>query len=164
MQEFLEKQLERTNYWLAFAEAKNTALIAINIALIAVLADYLSITPIIATVIEIAFVISSIICGASFCPKLSPVKAMHGEGQNLNLIFYGDIARCKDSNDYLDKVHNRYFVHGDANAYKIQINKDLAYEIFQNSIIAVGKYQKFKLAVIIDIIGFCFVIFMMIMA
>lgn len=30
-----EEQLERTNYWLSFAEAKNGAIIAINVALIA---------------------------------------------------------------------------------------------------------------------------------
>ena len=32
-----ENQLERTNFWLSFAEAKNGAIIAINVALIAVL-------------------------------------------------------------------------------------------------------------------------------
>ncbi len=30
-----EEQLEKTNYWLSFAEAKNGAIIAINVALIA---------------------------------------------------------------------------------------------------------------------------------
>ena len=30
-----ENQLERTNFWLSFAEAKNGAIIAINVALIA---------------------------------------------------------------------------------------------------------------------------------
>ena len=31
-----ENQLERTNYWLSFAEAKNGAIIAINVALITI--------------------------------------------------------------------------------------------------------------------------------
>ena len=30
MKEFLTEQLERTNYWLAFAEAKNVGLVALN--------------------------------------------------------------------------------------------------------------------------------------
>ena len=34
VEEFFSTQLERTNYWLSFAEAKNAGLLAINIAII----------------------------------------------------------------------------------------------------------------------------------
>ena len=34
---FFEKQLERVNYWLSYAETKNAAMIALNVAICAAL-------------------------------------------------------------------------------------------------------------------------------
>lgn len=37
---FLDSQLDRVNYWLSFAEAKNGALLALNVAALALLSDF----------------------------------------------------------------------------------------------------------------------------
>lgn len=38
--DFLNSQLDRINYWLSFAEAKNGALLALNVAALALLSDF----------------------------------------------------------------------------------------------------------------------------
>ena len=59
-----ENQLERTNFWLSFAEAKNGAIIAINVALIAVLITIFDKAPIFCIVAVIFFLIS---CSIKSC-------------------------------------------------------------------------------------------------
>lgn len=64
-----ENQFERTNYWLSFAEAKNGAIIAINVALIAVLITIFDKAPIFCIVAVIFFLISCSISLISFYSK-----------------------------------------------------------------------------------------------
>lgn len=39
MLEYLKEQLERSNYWLTFSESKNAALVAFNVAIIAIIGE-----------------------------------------------------------------------------------------------------------------------------
>ena len=40
MLEYLKEQLERSNYWLTFSESKNAALVAFNVAIIAIIGRF----------------------------------------------------------------------------------------------------------------------------
>ena len=64
-----ENQLERTNYWLSFAEAKNGAIIAINVALIAVLITIFDKAPIFCVIAISCFLVSCTLSLISFIPN-----------------------------------------------------------------------------------------------
>ena len=68
---FSKEQLERTNYWLAFAEAKNGALIAVNIAMMTIIVHLFSCAPYLCAAVLICLTGSSLICLKSFFPNLS---------------------------------------------------------------------------------------------
>ena len=68
--DFFEKQFDKINYWLSFAEAKNGALIALNVAIMAALISIFEVIPVLSALIIILLVISSIICLLSFMPYL----------------------------------------------------------------------------------------------
>lgn len=141
-----ENQLERTNYWLSFAEAKNGAIIAINVALIAVLI----------TIFDKAhtFCVIAISCFLVFIPKTKSrpeEKKMISDGE-LNLLFYGDVASIGTTERYIELIINRYF----SGKEMVLVNKlvyDIASEILINSRITVKKYNCFKNAVKVDFIA-----------
>ena len=98
LESFLEKQLDRTNYWLSFAEAKNAALIAFNVAIIAFIAEFQEDLPIFSTVIMILSVVSTVICLISFIPITNNCTTINTHAtavtpneQKDNLIFWHDI-------------------------------------------------------------------------
>ena len=102
LESFLEKQLDRTNYWLSFAEAKNAALIAFNVAIIAFIAEFQEDLPIFSTVIMILSVVSTVICLISFIPITNNCTTINTHAtavtpneQKDNLIFWHDIAKLE---------------------------------------------------------------------
>ena len=153
MKDFLIEQLERTNYWLSFSEAKNAALVALNIAIIAVFTQLNMLGIIIQAILCILFLVSMLHCLISFSPNLKNKADEKGAEiiENCNLIFYGDIAKLGDSDIYLSCVQNRYkFQFDESEKY---LYEDLAEEIVINSQIAVKKYGMFKKAIVIDILA-----------
>ncbi len=64
-------------------------------------------------------------------------------------MFYGDIAKLKDVNDYFELTKKLYY----KDAEKCREQVDLAEEVLQNSKITVKKYKISKLAIIIDLMG-----------
>ena len=71
MKEYLKEQLERTNYWLSFSEAKNGALVALNIALMAVCTQVSNMNVVFCSLTCIILLVSSVFCLWSFYPNLS---------------------------------------------------------------------------------------------
>lgn len=164
VEEYFEKQLERTNYWLSFAEAKNGGLLAFNIALIGVLFTVFDECVLLCSFLIILAIISSIFSIISFCPVLNKLKlrkTVKGEGLDRNLIFYYDIASYDCLDDYINSVSTEYFNN------KIIENKrirDLAYEVYENSKITIRKYELFKIAISINLVSLTFFIFFIICA
>lgn len=162
LEAFFEKQLERTNYWLSFAEAKNAALIAFNVAAIAFIAEFQKNFPMFSTVIMILFVVSCIICLVSFFPKAyNRPKMLKTNEQSDNLVFWNDIAMIKDEERYIELVIDRYFSGKNLNREPNKLCYDLASEIVINSRIARSKYNCFKNALKVDVISFllCILLF-----
>lgn len=148
-----EKQLERTNYWLSFAEAKNGAIIAINVALMAVLISIFDMAPIFCIIAISCFLVSCSVSLFSFIPntKSRPDANATLNDNELNLLFFGDIALIGTTERYIQLNINRYF-----SGCEISVNSliyDLASEVLINSQIASKKYGDFKWAVKIDFLA-----------
>ena len=164
MKIFLEQQLERTNYWLSFAETKNGVLVAFNIAIIAVVAQIDKIPLEMQAVICILFSLSKLICFFSFFSNLRN-KINNKEGENIdefNLLFYNDIAKIKDTDMYLNALKGRYNLKIKENEKKLY--EDFITEIIINSEIAVYKYNMFNKSMFIDAFSICLFIITFIVA
>lgn len=168
MVEHFEKQLEMVNYWLAFAEAKNGAIIAINVAIMAVMISLFEQAPIMCVLVISCFSISSIWSLISFCPNMKN----RPDGNNFtidncekNLLFYGDIASLETTEQYIELTCDRYFE--DTINMQIDIDKliyDLASEIVINSQITKKKYSKFRQALKVDFIAIVLSIIFLVVA
>ena len=164
MEDFLKEQLDRSNYWLSFSEAKNAALVALNIAIIAVCTQVDIFGVIMQVVLCIMFLISTICSLISFYPNLKNKAKEQGENsiENCNLVFYGDIAKISDSKVYINCVKTRYQLNMPED--KKHICEDLAEEIVINSEIATSKYRLFKKAIFVDMMAIVFFIICLIIA
>lgn len=150
-----ENQFERTNYWLSFAEAKNGAIIAINVALIAVLITIFDKAPIFCIVAVIFFLISCSISLISFIPNIKgrPVRNKNAKKKiKPNLLFFKDIADIETADKYIELTINRYFDVKGKTLVDDLVN-DLASEILMNSRIALKKYDCFKIALKFDFVA-----------
>ena len=149
-----ENQLERTNFWLSFAEAKNGAIIAINVALIAVLITIFDKAPLFCVIAISCFLASCILGLISFIPntKSRPDKNEIENTGEKNLLFYGDIASIGTIEEYIKLSINRYFSNEEMDIVN-ELVYDLASEVLINSRITVKKYKNFKNAVKIDFIA-----------
>ncbi len=160
-----ENQLERTNYWLSFAEAKNGAIIAINVALIAVLITIFDKAPIFCVIAISCFLVSCTLSLISFIPntKSRPdVNTMISDGE-LNLLFYGDVASIGTTERYIKLSINRYFS-GKGMTLVNKLVYDLASEVLINSRITVKKYNGFKNAVKVDFMALVLTIILLCVA
>ena len=163
--EFFDKQLERTNYWLSFAEAKNAALVAFNIAAIAFIAEFLKDLPCFSTVIMIVFIASSLVCLRSFLPNdTSRPKSGPKFLPTDNLLFWKDIAYSENEEKYMEHVISRYFPSAVVDDTEKQLYTDFCSEIVINSRIAMSKYNLFTLALRIDCLGFLLSVVLLILA
>lgn len=149
-----EEQLERTNYWLSFAEAKNGAIIAINVALTAGLITVFDKAPIFCAIAISVFLVSCIVSLISFIPntKSRPDKNEIENTGEKNLLFYVDIASIGTIEEYIKLSINRYFPDEEMDIVN-ELVYDLASEVLINSRITVKKYKNFKNAVKIDFIA-----------
>lgn len=171
VEEFFEKQLDRTNTWLNFAEAKNAALIAVNIAVIAVVANLFDKVRILTVIMVAVAMVSSLICLYSFLPNLinKPDNKGRSSSTNPNLIYFEDVDAIATADDsvetYIKQVAEKYFP--DKSLDKIKSNNfiyDLASEIIINSQITVRKYKLFKWALKVDLLAFILTVIVFIAA
>lgn len=167
---YLQEQLERTNHWLAFAEAKNAALIAFDTAIISfLLKEFFDFfmknnqlrekvfividARILFSVILIIFLISLVISLASFLPIFSLKNKFYENNVmgNYNLLYFKDLVKFANSNVYIQYVCEKYSL--DIPDTKAALINDYAEEILENSRIAVRKYLFFQKAAYCSIIG-----------
>lgn len=155
--ENIQKEIfENVNHWLDVAEAKNFALLAFNIAVIAVILQITDMNLYLYGIVSI-FIISTIIVILTSIPKINNIfwKSKGTDSVRDNLLFYFDIADYY-SQDYLEQLYIRY-IDNQNNISIVQLgnlNLHYAQEIVENSKITCKKYIGFKRAAILDIIGF----------
>jgi hypothetical protein len=143
--------LSTVNEWLKFAEGKNAALFAANVALALVIAEfvineYISMEWIYLYLYIAMFSlsISASCCLLSFIPqiRLPKIKLTKSPQSNHNLLFYGHIAGY-NAEEYLSQFYN---VNGIGFDNLPPIHKSYAEQIIINSRITLRKYQWFNLA------------------
>lgn len=165
LEQFFDRQLERTNYWLSFAEAKNAALLAFNIAVIAFVAEFQKDHPVMSTVIMFVFIIASLVCLRSFLPNDT---SRPDPGPKFlptdNLLFWKDIAHVEDDQKYLARVIEQYYPGTTLNDSERKMFLDFSSEIVINSRIAMAKYSLFTWALRIDFLAFFLSIILLILA
>lgn len=147
IEEHFEKQLQQTNYWLSFAEAKNAAIIVFNVTLIGLLFDSLNENHIMFLISSILFVVSCLISLYSFLPNMNSKakNTIDEENCERNLIFYGDIAKIGKTEEYIKLTIKEYFPEIEDIALS-KLAKDAASEVHINSQVTVNKMNLFKRA------------------
>lgn len=165
LEQFLDRQLERTNYWLSFAEAKNAALLAFNIAVIAFVADFQKDLPVMSTLVMFVFIIASLVCLRSFLPNDTSRPDPGPKYLSTdNLLFWKDIAYFEDEEKYLARVIEQYYPDATINDSERKMFLDFSSEIVINSRIAMAKYNLFSWALRIDFLAFLLSVVLLILA
>lgn len=163
----LEKQLEHINTSLSFAEAKNIALIAFNVAMMSLLNDLYTENKIFFCITLLFIVTSSLVSILSFRPNLSSRAKKNKDNSNnmheSNLIFFGNIAKIDNENSFLKYTAKRYFSKTNFDNFD-NILIDLASEILINSKITYKKNIYFKNALILDVVCLLFMIGILLIA
>ena len=159
MEEHFKYIWDQVDKWLSFAEAKNAALIAFNVAVLAVIGD-LELKSYEATIIIILLIIAMLISMISFIPNLNS-KILNKNDKSLknevitekNLLFYGHIGNIKNAEQFIKETRDEYFSEESDKTAFSKLNIDLASEIIINSKIAIKKYKFFKIASLLDSIA-----------
>lgn len=154
--ELLKNIFSNLNNWLTFAEAKNAAIIAFNIACLSFLfsIEWIAEIKIFVYIVSVGIIISIIMALNTFIPKMGKeIDSYNYFSETDNLLFYRDIAKY-DVDNYLKLVFKKYrdIDVSDNDIHKIE--KDLAREIIYNAKVATRKYELFNKAINVDIVVF----------
>ncbi len=149
--DFLEKNLDRMNYWLQFAEAKNAGLIAAIIAIVAFVVDTSEVGCIwLRIVIYVLSGFSLLMCFFSLIPQISKNmiikkkdKKKKNENTPTNLYFWCDISQMSRE-EYLNEVSSCISCSDLKNNKQAQMIAD---ETIENSKIASSKYLMFGIGI-----------------
>lgn len=150
---FFEKQLDRVNYWLAYAEAKNAAIIALNIAIVAAFISASFTYSLYRVVLGLLF-IASVVSLISFWPLLASVIFPRRKNKLAeNYIYFGDIALVDNKENYIDFIMDSYFSGSRIKECERKLVSDFASEIIYNSRLATSKFFFSRVALILDLIA-----------
>lgn len=144
--DLLQRIFENVNSWLHFVEAKNAALIAFNIALMAAFVDssLFDTCRIFGNCIIIGICLSTIVAIISFIPLNKEIKKVDKGDIKENLLHYAYISSLEVS-EYIEKLYMRYFGENISNINEVtQVERDYCEEIIQNSRITMRKQRAFK--------------------
>lgn len=144
--ELLQTIFDTSNNWLHFAEAKNAALIAFNVALIAaIMGTDLSDTYLLLTgIIIIGLIISTIVSIWSFKPINRKLNKITRQELTENLLHFAYIASL-EKEEYLQKLYFSYWNETNKNINDLpQLEIDYCEEIIQISRITMKKQNCFK--------------------
>ncbi|MHB9094585.1 MAG: Pycsar system effector family protein [Eubacteriales bacterium] len=154
----LAEVFANVNSWLTFAEAKNAALVALNgagiLGLIGLLtnSDYNGGRPLTLYlwICVIFLALGLIVALLSFSPFTLPFngkkRLLINVGENINLLFYGDLVKYDLSQNYLAHIYKHYYNSDIREEDLSKIELDYGDEILTNAKITVKKYKYFKLA------------------
>lgn len=156
-EEQLYRVFNNVNDWLKFAEAKNAMIIAFNSASIYGITQLFSLKYlqesetlfnylIVVIVILVFSTVSSLI---SFAPRVKIIKGGLYAPSNISNVLFFEYLKTKTNNEIIQEITGV----SNANSYAT-IEKDIAEQIKQNSIIASRKYSYFTIAVWLTIAAY----------
>ena len=162
----LENTFSNINNWLSFAEAKNAALIAFNIAVLTAMLGSVDVLNknVLYYIINCALIISSGLALMSFKPKTGNNKrTIQSSNDADNLLLFTHIAKYTKEK-YLISVYRKYLniIKREEDLSKIEL--DYADEITYNAQITVNKYAWFNRALCVDIGSMCCILILIIIA
>lgn len=143
--ELLQKIFDDTNTWIHFAEAKNAALIAFNIALITAItsSDMLKAIPPLTILIIVGLIASTLCAIWSFNPINTRLDRSALKGVNANLLHFAYIASL-EPDEYLLRLYSTYWGVSNIGSDALpQIEKDYSNQIVENARIALRKQKCF---------------------
>lgn len=146
--DFYEKNLDRVNYWLQFAEAKNAAMIAFIVAVLSIFnASFINCY--LRILFYVVFLLALCLSLCSMLPKSNMnVDKVDGKySDEDNYFYWNDIAKYSKS-DYVNRI-NELFKSDNSSMLELM----LASEIITNARIAKHKFSMFRLAGCVVIIG-----------
>lgn len=146
---FLQENLERINSWLHFVEAKNAALAAFHIALLAALlgSSLFRQHDELFCLVMIALLAATAIVLWSFKPVNHTLYKPEQGNVHPNLLHYAYVASL-DAGEYLSRLRTDYW---QTDTSPQQLELDYAEEIIQNARITLWKQTCFKIAFYIDL-------------
>lgn len=150
----LQQIFDNVNSWLHFAEAKNAALIAFNVALMSALFSFepLKSCALVFSIIIVSLLISTIFSLWSFKPINNKLEKTDGAKLEENLLHFAYIASL-EVEEYIKKIYESYWEKSDINISTIsRLEIDYCKEIIENARITMRKQHYFK-------IGFYIVMF-----
>ena len=142
----LQQIFDNVNNWLHFAEAKNGALIAFNIAFMTVIMDsnLEQYSLILYTILMVGMAISTFAILLSFKPINKELPKTDVENIKVNLLHYAYIASL-EKEEYMKALYAGYWNETNKNINSIpQIEKDYCAEIIENARITMRKQKFFK--------------------
>ena len=153
VQELLQGIFDNINNWLVFAEAKNAAIIAFNIACFSILfgiKEYAD-AGILFYIVCVGMVISSMLALISFLPQMGKyAKNTKGHSVCDNLLFYKDIAGYGGT-EYFKAVIKQYYKKDILDSEILKLEKDLSDEITYNATVIERKYRWFGYALKVEL-------------
>lgn len=154
IENFMKEIFCNVNNWLTYAEAKNAALIAFDVAIIASIGsiDIFKNYIILFCLILAGTIVSLGISLLSFVPMIGKENGNTGvyDGQD-NLIFYSDIAKY-DKVSYVKALYKRYRDKEINTAEIRKIELDYGQEITYNAVIVNRKYRLFRVSLNINFV------------
>ena len=142
----LEKVQADVAGWLRFAETKNGALLAFDIALLSGISKIPDVSVKVKYIVTVLIICSLVITLWSFWPINKKIKKAENQEVNRDLLHFACIAMYT-RNEYLVELYKNYWENEAVDFDKIsQEEKDLAQEIVTNSRIAVRKQNLFKVS------------------
>lgn len=147
--DLLKDIFNNINNWLTFAEAKNAAIIAFNIACLSFICDIKNIVDIkiLYYIMYVGMLLSTIMALISFFPKMGKeTKNQNRHSDHDNLIFYMDIAKY-DREQYIKAIFKQYTKMDILDTEVQKIERDFAEEITYNATVIIRKYKWFNYAI-----------------
>lgn len=151
--ELLQRIFDNVNHWLHFAEAKNAALTAFNVALMASIieTDLFQEYFLCATLLVTGLIASAIAAIWSFKPINKKLEKTSKGEANENLLHFAYIASL-EQDEYAKKLYNRYWGEKDKDiAHVPPLERDYCEEIVENARITMRKQKWFKISFYIDL-------------
>lgn len=160
----LQQVLDNVNSWLHFAEAKNAALAAFNIALLAAIltSPLIDLSLFLFCFLVIILLCSTFITLCSFKPINNKLKKCDNANITKNLLHFAYIASL-DRDEYILKLYEYYWNEGGKDINTVsQLEKDYGEEIIENSRIVLHKQNFFKISLYIVLLTFFITILLVI--
>lgn len=158
----LDHIFSNINHWLNFAEVKHGALLVFNTTIfLGIFSNFKSnISNCCVKIMLIILVISMFLSISSYFPRQNLAKRKKQKNaEQLNLLYYRDIATLSNGIEYL-KLLYKYYYDEESKSKELFTKKEIHYanEIIYNSRITSYKYMLFKYSLSFSLISLFFLI------